>query len=159
MSKNTKRFPRILFAWLFAFACAAGIFFLSSQNGEQSAMLSSGTMLPFARLMYALFGEAGHNVFRKFAHFFAYCLLMFFTYHAFYQTRTEDRLSPFWPFTVCVLYACSDELHQYSVPDRACRLFDVGVDTLGCLVGGLCFYLVIRLIRYIQSRKRKETKL
>lgn len=32
---------------------------------------------------------------------------------------------------ICFLYALSDEIHQYFVPGRACRVFDVIVDTAG----------------------------
>lgn len=39
---------------------------------------------------------------------------------------------------ICFLYAISDEIHQYFVPGRACRVFDVLIDTSGsaffCLV-------------------------
>ena len=40
----------------------------------------------------------------------------------------------------CVCYAMTDELHQYFVPGRSCRLFDVGVDSLASLSGQSCFY-------------------
>ena len=159
MKRDVRRGFGILFAWLLVILCAAGIFYLSSQNGELSAALSSEVMNPFSRVMDALFGEAGHNVFRKFAHFFAYGLLMFLTYRAVYRTRR--KLSPVLPFLLCVLYAVSDEVHQFFVPERACRLFDVFVDTLGCIVGGLCFYLLVLFCRWFQrkllDRKRGHT--
>ncbi len=159
MKHKTTHFLGVLFAWLLVVLCAAGIFLLSSQNGMESAELSADTMAPFLRIMTWLFGEAAHNIFRKFAHFFAYCALMFLTYHAVWRTRRT--LSPVLPFVLCVLYAVSDEVHQYFVPERACRLFDVCVDTLGCIVGGLCFYLLFRLIRFLKqklaNRKRGHT--
>ena len=34
---------------------------------------------------------------------------------------------------LCTLYAMSDELHQYFVPDRAMLLSDVGIDAMGFL--------------------------
>ena len=41
---------------------------------------------------------------------------------------------------LCVLYAASDELHQYFVPDRAALVGDVVIDALGILPGvaGVC---------------------
>lgn len=161
MKANTKRFFGILLAWTLAILCAAAIFWLSSQSGEESAALSSHTMLPFVWIMERLFGENGHTVFRKFAHFFAYNALMFLTYHALFRTRKRHRLAFLPPLSACVLYAVSDEIHQYFVPDRACRIFDVGVDTLGCLTGGLCFWLLVRLILYLKKRfseRRGNTK-
>lgn len=40
----------------------------------------------------------------------------------------------------CALYACSDELHQYFVPGRSCRFFDVCVDSTGAFFGALLFW-------------------
>ena len=41
---------------------------------------------------------------------------------------------------LCVLYAASDELHQYFVPGRAALVGDVVIDALGILpsVAGVC---------------------
>ena len=48
-------------------------------------------------------------------------------------------------------YAGTDELHQYFVPGRSARLFDVGIDTLGVLTGILiylgCMFLIDKLSR------------
>lgn len=135
----------VVLAWVLAAACAAAIFLFSSQSGDASAELSGGLLEHFSQFLTALFGEAAHNVLRKFAHFFIFAALMFFVYHACFRTRKAHRLSSVLPFLICVLYAVSDEIHQYFVPGRACRVFDVGVDALGCVLGGLCFYLVIKL--------------
>ena len=43
-------------------------------------------------------------------------------------------------------YASTDELHQYFVPGRSARLFDVGLDTLGVLTGIYIFLGVMALI-------------
>ena len=144
----------VAFAWLLAALCALAIFLFSAQDGTQSALLSGETMGPFSRMLIALFGEEAHTVFRKFAHFFCYCTLMFFTYHAVYRTR--KTLSAALPFILCVLYAVSDEIHQFFVPERACRLFDVFVDTLGCIVGGLIFYLLVRCIQSVQRKSNRK---
>lgn len=46
---------------------------------------------------------------------------------------------------ICFLYALSDEIHQYFVPGRACRVFDVIVDTSGSVFFCL-MYLVYNKI-------------
>lgn len=154
-----KRFLVLFVSWAFVALCSVCIFMFSAQTGAQSADVSSEVMGPFSRILTALFGEQGHNVFRKFAHFFIFAALMFFMYHALYQTRRRRRLSPVLPFILCLLYAISDEVHQLFVPERACRLFDVGVDALGCVAGGLCFYFAAKICLYIsQKRKKKECK-
>jgi len=46
---------------------------------------------------------------------------------------------------VCFLYAISDEVHQYFVPGRACRVFDVIVDTSGSIFFCLVFTIFVKL--------------
>ena len=154
-----KRTIGLILSWALSAGCAVCIFLFSAQTGAESADVSGEVMGPFARILTLLFGEQGHNVFRKFAHFFIFAALMFFVYHALYRTRSRNRLSAVLPFVICVLYAVSDEVHQLFVPERACRVFDVGVDALGCVFGGLCFYLLAKLCLHIaQNRKKKECK-
>ena len=62
-----------------------------------------------------------------------------------------------WDFLIraelfCALYACSDELHQYFVPGRSCRFFDVCVDSAGAFCGTLLFWGFFHL----RERKRRE---
>lgn len=45
-----------------------------------------------------------------------------------------------------IIYATSDEIHQYFVPGRACRMGDVFIDTLGVLLG-ITIILLIKKIR------------
>lgn len=49
------------------------------------------------------------------------------------------------------LYAATDELHQYFVPGRACRLMDVGIDTAGAAFGILLAEFI--LFRFLKSRR------
>ena len=53
----------------------------------------------------------------------------------------------------CALYACSDELHQYFVPGRSCRFFDVCVDSTGAFFGALLFW---GMYSCLSKRKRQE---
>jgi VanZ family protein len=43
--------------------------------------------------------------------------------------------TPWLALGFCILYAISDEIHQSFVPGRSPRALDVGIDTLGALVG------------------------
>lgn len=151
-----KRTIVLILSWALVACCAVCIFLFSAQTGADSAAVSSDVMGPFARILTFLFGEQGHNVFRKFAHFFIFAALMFFVYHALFRTRKTRRLSPILPFVLCVLYAVSDEVHQMFVPERACRMFDVGVDALGCVFGGLCFYLLAKICLHISEKHKKK---
>lgn len=46
---------------------------------------------------------------------------------------------------ICFLYAVSDEIHQYFVPGRACRIFDVTIDTLGSSFFILVYFLYSKI--------------
>lgn len=63
------------------------------------------------------------------------------------EVKTVDKRVKIsiWNFLIraelfCALYACSDEVHQYFVPGRSCRFFDVCVDSAGALCGALLFW-------------------
>lgn len=45
---------------------------------------------------------------------------------------------------VTVLFAAGDELHQYFVPGRSGRLFDVCIDSIGILFASLIIYFFVR---------------
>ena len=66
-----------------------------------------------------------------------------------------------WNFAIraeifCALYACSDELHQYFVPGRSCKFFDVCVDSTGAFFGALLFWGIFHLREQKRERKRQE---
>lgn len=69
----------------------------------------------------------------------------------------EQKKLSMWNFLIraevfCALYACSDELHQYFVPGRSCKFFDVCVDSTGAFFGALFFWGIFHL----WERKRQE---
>lgn len=154
---KTKTILRIVFSWLLVLALCVGIFLLSAQNAEQSANLSANAVTPLFRLLTRMFGENGHVILRKIAHFSQFALLSFLLYNAFYQTRKTKRLSPVLPLLCGVLYAVSDEVHQIFVPGRACMLMDMGIDSLGCLLGILCFFLLVRILSVIGKKRNKKS--
>lgn len=75
-------------------------------------------------------------------------------------TEQKIKLS-MWNFLIraelfCALYACSDELHQYFVPGRSCKFFDVCVDSTGAFFGALLFWGIFHLLEQKRERKRQE---
>ena len=69
-------------------------------------------------------------IFRKLCHFGEYAVLSFFVYmmlRSFGFTAKRASLA----ILISALYAVTDEVHQYFVPGRACRIFDIAIDTLG----------------------------
>lgn len=47
---------------------------------------------------------------------------------------------------LALIYAISDEIHQYFVPGRACSLFDLGLDSIGICLATM-IYLIILISR------------
>lgn len=76
------------------------------------------------------------------------------------EQNKQNKHNSMWSFLVraelfCALYACSDELHQYFVPGRSCRFFDVCVDSAGAFCGALLFWGLFHLAN-VRKRKRQE---
>ncbi|MBE6686127.1 MAG: hypothetical protein E7591_02740 [Ruminococcaceae bacterium] len=88
---------------------------------------------------------------RKTAHFSAYAILALLTGTAItpHTKKLAYRLGG--AFIISVLYAVSDEIHQYFVPGRSCELRDVLIDSSGVTLG--CIFL-FALFKLFQNKKR-----
>ena len=143
------------------------IFGFSAQTGESSENMSGSVIKSVVGVLNPEFDtrtetqqseiiSSWQTVVRKTAHFSEYALLAILTANA---IRTYKIKRPFkWiiPPAVCLIYAVSDELHQYFVGGRACRLFDVGVDTAGGIFGTAVFMLFMWLFARHRAKKKKE---
>ena len=69
---------------------------------------------------------------RKLAHFTEYLILGVLVFFTFKSYGLEDYS---FAIVACILYAASDEIHQYFVPGRACKALDVLIDSLGSCTG------------------------
>ena len=61
-------------------------------------------------------------------------------------------------FGISVLYAASDELHQYFVPGRHASVLDVLLDSVGVLCGVLVMLGLAALIRKRSAGKKTITE-
>ncbi len=166
----------LFYASLFCTAavCVA-IFCFSAQNAEES----SGVSVGFTEKLLALFGEKGESlreiakaidgIIRKAAHFSIYAALGFFAgFSAYFKKNggtfcVKNKSSVFCtmlavPLPFCVLYAVSDEFHQYFVEGRACRLTDVLIDSSGALCGVCAGFLLLLLISLLLQKRRRKSK-
>lgn len=100
-------------------------------------------------------GESGHGLLRKVGHLTEFCLLGMLLSWLVRMICKKDLRYFYLPLLGGVAVACVDETIQYFVPGRACRITDVGIDTLGCALG----IVIITLIVTIKNQKLKETKL
>ncbi|MDB4286114.1 VanZ family protein [bacterium] len=80
---------------------------------------------------------------RKLAHFSEYFILLILSF----RVANLYYLPPktFWiPLLGCFLYACTDEFHQTFVPGRVGSPIDVGIDTLGAILGIVVIWSLYR---------------
>ncbi|MCX7711733.1 MAG: VanZ family protein [Clostridia bacterium] len=131
------------FWWILVAAWCIFIFFKSNTPADISAAESSTITMALNRFFDMLFGPGrivvSDNLVRKTAHFIEYCILGFIIFKAYFNK--EKLLQTFWFSTIfAVLYAISDEIHQYFVPGRAMRATDVLIDSAGILLATLLLY-------------------
>lgn len=148
--KPLKTVGAVIF-WLLTLAIMYIIFGFSSESGEESKEVSESVL---SVIIEYIGNIISHNALRKLAHFSEYAALGFCMSGAIYFTFSKNRF--YIPLIPCVLYAAGDEIHQYFVPERACRLFDVFVDSCGSLTGILLFLAVISLIGNFCKKRNKS---
>lgn len=117
------------------------IFVFSSQPADESQKLSDGLLDRveiYFGFLFELGGDPGKSI-RKYAHFMEYMSMGVFSalFFAELYISAPKRLfrTGIVSIALCVLYACSDEIHQLFVPGRACRAADVCTDGAGALIG------------------------
>ena len=105
-----------------------------------------------------LFLEHIEKIIRKLAHFSIYTVvgLLMMSLMSTYKLKQSKRI---WiSLIVGVLYASSDEIHQYFVPGRSARVFDVMIDSAGVCLGICIVIFVLWIARKVMERKKKENK-
>lgn len=158
MKQNNRSFSAVRFAVFLTLSVTvmAVIFVFSAQNGEQSSA-ASGFVSDFLRrvLSPVMPDEALDFVLkyiRKIAHISIYFLLgLFAALSASELSRKTGRLwlCIFAAWTVCMLYAVSDEFHQSFTAGREASFRDVLIDSAGALIS-------VSLIGIISFIKRKR---
>ena len=158
--KNRENRKQLL-SWLSVAAWMAVIFLFSAQNDSQSGDTSGAVVRWFLACIYRGFEEFSpqhqqelldfwHIIIRKCAHFTEFGVLAMLSANA---LRLCGKLRWFLPVVISAAYAVTDEIHQYFVPGRACRLLDVGIDTCGAVFGTALFALGFF---YLSKRAQKR---
>lgn len=136
-----KRKAVVIISWLLVAVCMGVIFFFSSQDGSTSQALSDGFKIIFGIPVKI-------TVIRKTAHFLEFAGLAFLVFIALRQTFGFNR--PFVSFFITAAYAVTDEIHQLFVEGRACRAFDIFIDSCGA-VSAILFMM---LAFYVLEKRR-----
>ena len=154
--KRKKRIPWIAVAlWMIV------IFLFSAQTGNQSGNASGEVVRWVIGLFYRNFEnlspleqtrilEIVHLLIRKGAHFTEYAVLAMLV-----ANGMAAHMPQRWyiPIVFSSLYAVTDEIHQYFVPERACRFLDVCIDTAGAAFGTAIFLLLIVIKNRISPKR------
>ena len=158
-----------IFSWVAVILWMLVIFGFSAQSADSSDALSMGLsdkIVEFIQslrdipVFSALDGDAVSNFIlnanhyvRKTAHFMIFAVLGLLVNNLLLSYENERVKSCFLAVLICFLYAVSDEVHQYFVPGRACRLKDVIIDTCGASAAVCLAYLTYRIRRrYIHTK-------
>ena len=142
----------------------AVIFILSADNADESNEKSDLLADSFVYTVLSLFDLTDEEIqkvidvsvfiVRKTAHFAEYCVLGFLISAVFVSFYFKPQMNIPISFASGVLYAVSDEIHQYFVPDRACAFRDVLIDSMGALLSVIIFVAIICSIKRLHKYKK-----
>lgn len=145
-----KRTSLLIFLWAATAIVMYIIFAFSAQSAEGSQELSEGLL---DRILKLIPFEISHTFLRKTAHFSEYALLGAVSFCAF--SFSLKRKSLFFPWILSAAYAVTDEVHQLFIPGRACRAFDVFIDSMGA-AGGIAFVLLVFFLAGLIYKRVKK---
>lgn len=143
------------------------IFYFSSKpaeiSGENSLKMAEGILCAYENAtnisMQEHIREQRLNsinlIIRKGAHVTEYALLAIaIAFHLWVRRVKGKRL--FWlPIIIASLYAVTDEIHQLYVPGRSGELRDVGIDTIGAIIGSILFYYILTIYERKKTIRRE----
>lgn len=161
--KNAKKY----IWWILTLLMMIVIFRFSSEKAVDSADTSKGfirmllDILPFTKDMTEIAKQEIilflDFIVRKCAHFTLYAMLGFTVFGAVKSTfvlLSKENIN--YSFLISFIYAITDEVHQYFVPGRACRLYDIAIDSLGSIFGISIFLLMVYLSNKRLYKKAKQ---
>ncbi len=152
---------KIVFPWILTAGLMTLIFYFSSQKADNS-LETSGF---FAQFLANIFHPDLENlsesakreilndcqfIVRKAAHFSVYAMLGVLSLISCRNSRF--KLYGIVSAAICLIYAISDEIHQYFVEGRSCELRDVLIDFSGALTGIAAIMLIIAVIKKIRGK-------
>ncbi len=102
----------------------------------------AGVIFYFSSIPYLKTNLEYDFLLRKIAHITEYFIFTFLLYRAFRNSFNMNVFRLFmYPAVFSLLYAISDEIHQYFVLGRNCSIQDVLIDAIGII----SFYIFIRI--------------
>ena len=140
------------------------IFAFSSQDGEKSSSVSRKVTTAVTQNVKKIQDMDSkereltlnkiEHVIRKIAHFFIYTLVGILMMALMSTYDISKRKQIIVSILVGMMYASSDEIHQYFVPDRTALFTDVLIDTAGVCLGVLIVLMLLQF--YIKNCKKRQ---
>ena len=107
---------------------------INVSGGENTITSVSSSKIGDEKILFSLV--------RKCAHFFEFFLLGFLVVNLIKDYKKLNIKIVILCILFCLLYAVSDEIHQYFVDGRSCEIKDIFIDTIGSTIGGLFYYML-----------------
>lgn len=138
------------------------IFYFSSQNGEESTKISRGITENITSNIKTIKEETNeiekeNKIFfieillRKFAHFLLYTIIGMITMLIFVLVANiKDNHKILYTLLIGIFYAITDEIHQLFVAERAAKIMDIVIDSIGIFFG---IYIVFILYKLNKCKK------
>ena len=120
------------------------IFLFSNDTGEVSTKKSDGLIIGTIEFLLERDLTDAEKIkyvdwfvtpVRKGAHLLVYFVLGYLMIYTLKEFRLVDKRTYIYAVILCMLYAVSDEVHQYFVPGRSGEVLDVAIDTIGSCLG------------------------
>ncbi len=145
-------------------------FMSSSQTSDVSSKTSGGVISAVLNRVLPEFDDIStaeredlvqsfQFIARKLAHFTTYFMLGVSVLTAIYTYSIKHWLKYFISLLICLLYAVSDEIHQYFVPGRGPKITDVMLDFAGSVTGVLLVTLIIAVFSKRRNGKMRKKEL
>jgi VanZ family protein len=116
----------------------------SQISSTGSGKISTTVVIYINNFLHIFLGEnfyITNFALRKAAHFSEYFILGIL-FHKCFSKPDNWTYSFFYPVIAGILYAISDEVHQYFVPGRAMSIVDMLIDTAGVLLAVIVFKFI-----------------
>jgi VanZ family protein len=139
------------------------VFNFSAEKGEKSSNTSKGVTKEVVDIITVnnkeISKEEKENlidkiepIIRKCAHYTLYLIGGLLIINAVNTYSISDKKKMVCSLMFGIIYASTDELHQYFIPDRSARVTDVLIDSIGVLTGILIFCMLKKLVIFLKKK-------
>ena len=121
--------------------------FMMSHTSATGSSNQSGLITDFLSNILKIDNvEVLEIIIRKCAHLFEYIVLGILVINCLKDYKIKKYI--FLSIIFCIIYACTDELHQLFIPGRSGNIIDVAIDTLGSIIGIVLYKFIYIKLKY-----------